>query len=222
MKKTVYSIIELMEEMYEYQEENEKDIIELEDFKIFSECFINDKHKEKVIFDSEEILIKSPDNADEINNIDIDNLSLNLEEKYLIQDYINYIGIWNDVKIINKELMGYKYDIKNIQKDLPIDYEPIENEIEDVTLPKKITDNYTLGNTLLSIIDAKYSNNKDNLEISKEFLNKENNNLSKWNYIPYKLSIIGYPLSGRKFIAENLNKKYPNIFNKKNIQRSLH
>ena len=33
--------------------------------------------------------------------------------------------------------MGYKYDIKNIQKDLPIDYEPIENEIEDVTLPKK-------------------------------------------------------------------------------------
>ena len=211
MKKTVYSIIELMEEMYEYQEENEKDIIELEDFKIFSECFINDKHKEKVIFDSEEILIKSPDNADEINNIDIDNLSLNLEEKYLIQDYINYIGIWNDEKIINKELMGYKYDIKKIQKDLPSDYEPTENEIEDVTLPKKITDNYTLGNTLLSIIDAKYSNNKDNLEISKEFLNKENNNLSKWNYIPYKLSIIGYPLSGRKFIAENLNKKYPNI-----------
>ena len=103
MKKTVYSIIELMEEMYEYQEENEKDIIELEDFKIFSECFINDKHKEKVIFDSEEILIKSPDNADEINHIDIDNLSLNLEEKYLIKDYINYIGIWNDVKIINKE-----------------------------------------------------------------------------------------------------------------------
>ena len=210
MKKTVYSIIELMEEMYEYQDENEKEVIELEDFKLFSECFINDKHKEKLIFDNEDLVIKSPENIDEVNNIDINNLSLTKEEIYLIQDYINYIGIWNNEKIINKELKGYKYDIKKIRKDISTDYEPTENEIEDATLPIKINDNYTLGNTLLNILDTKYTNNKENLEISKDF-NKENNNLSKWNYIPYKLSIIGYPLSGRKFIAENLSSRYPNL-----------
>ena len=224
MKKTVYSIIELMEDMHEYQQEYEKDIIDLEDFKAFSECFINDKHKEKIFFDNEEIIIKSSENIDEINNIDINNLLLSKEEIYLIKDYINYIGIWNDEKIINKELKGHICDIKKIKNDVPFDYEPTENEIDDVTLPTKINDNYALGNMLLNIIDTKYSNNKENLEISKDFNKENNNNLSKWNYIPYKLSIIGYPLSGRKFIAQNLVKKYPNmkIYSIKKILRDYY
>ena len=217
MKKVIYSIIELMEDIYDYQDENEKEEIELEDFKIFCELFIKDKHKEKAIFDDEDMQIKDPDYKDEIK-IDINNLILKEDEIYLIQDYINYIGIWNDEKIINNELKGYKFDIKKIKSDLPLDYEPTENEIEDITLPIKISDNYILGNTLLNIIETKYSNNKDTIGKNSELIikennniNKENNNLSKWNYIPYKLSFIGYPLSGRKFIAENLIKKYPNI-----------
>ena len=219
IKKVTYSIIDLMEDIYNYQYDNDKEIIDLEDFKTFSECFIKGKHKEKVVFDNEDLLIKSAEINDDII-IDIDNLKLSDEEKYMIQDYINYIGIWNDEKILDNELRGYKYDLKEIKSDLPQDYEPTENEIDDVTLPVRLNDNYTLGNTLLNIIDTKYSINKDikdNYESNKEniFVNnnftQDNNNLSKWNYIPYKLSFVGYPLSGRKYIAENLNKKYPNI-----------
>jgi adenylate kinase family enzyme len=140
----------------------------------------------------------------------VNNLKLKEDDTYLIEDYINYIGIWNDDKIFNNELKGYKYDIKTIKPDLPFEYEPTEHDIEDITLPTRISDNYTFGNTILNLIDTKYSSNKEN-EISKDSINKENTNSSKWNYIPYKLSLIGYPLSGRKFIAENLNKKYPNL-----------
>ena len=213
IKNVVYSIIELMEDIYDYQEEKEKQTIDLEDFKTFSELFINNKNKHKDTLDNEDLLIKKSESLDNINNIrqiDINTLVLKEDEKYLIDDYINYIGIWNDEKIINNELKGYKYDIKKIKVDLPSDYEPTENDIEDITLPIRISDNYTLGNTILNLIDTKFSNNKDN-EVIRDSINKENSNISKWNYIPYKLSLIGYPLSGRKFIAENLNKKYPNI-----------
>ena len=218
IKKLLYFIIELSEDIYEYQKENEKEIIELEDFKIFSEFFINNKHKYRREYDKEVIEIKNADSDDDIK-IDINNLKLNDEILCLIQDYINYIGIWNDEKIINNELRGYKYDIKKIKADLPIEYEPKENEIEDITLPIKISDNYTLGNTILKAIETKYSNNKDNKsnDLIKDNINylkdkeKEEKSLSKWNYIPYKLSIIGFPLSGRRFIAENLVQKYPNI-----------
>ena len=134
----------------------------------------------------------------------------------VIKPFIDFI---NGEKIINNELKGYKYDLKEIKRDIPLDYEPTENEIDDITLPIKISDNYTFGNTILNAIEIKYSNNKDinkeNNETIKDNLNininKENNNLSKWNYITYKLSLIGYPLSGRKFIVENLNKKFPNM-----------
>ena len=221
MKKVTYSIIDLMEDIYSYQYENEKEIIELEDFKMFSDFFIKGKQKEKIVLDNEDLQIKSYDAKDDII-IDINDIILSEDEKYMIQDYINYIGIWNDEKILNNELKGYKFDIKRIKPDLPLDYEPTENESDDVTLPVKLNDNYTLGNTLLNIIDAKYSTNKekdykDNTEPVKEKINsynnisKENNNLSKWNYIPYKLSLVGYPLSGRKYIAEKLNKNYPNL-----------
>ena len=218
IKKVVYSIIDFMEDIYEYQEENEKEIIEVEDFKIFSDLFINDKHVNKSVLDKEALQIKDEENSDENNlkQIDINSLILNEDELCLIQDYIDYIGIWNDEKIMDNELKGHKYEIKKIKSDLPLDYEPTENELEDVTLPSKISDNYTLGNTLLSIIDAKYSNNKegkmDTIDLIKDNIKeKENISLSKWNYIPYKLSLIGYPLSGRKFIAENLIKRYPNF-----------
>ena len=220
IKKITYSIIDLMEDMYNYQNDNEKEVINLKDFKKFSEFFIEGRPKQKLIFDDEYLQIKSSEIKDDITT-DTDNLILKEDEKFMIQDYINYIGIWNDEKIINSELKGYKYDIKKIKTDLPLDYEPTENEIKDITLPMRLSDNYTFGNTLLNVIDTKFSTNKDNKENNEQI--KENisinisnniikdNNLSKWNYIPYKLSFVGYPLSGRKYIAENLIKKYPNI-----------
>ena len=214
IKNLLYSIIDLMEDIADYQEETEKDIIDLEDFKMFSDSFINNRHKPKDMIDLEELQLKRVDSLDNINirKIDVNSLNLTKDDTYLIDDYINYIGIWSDDKIYNNELKGYKFDIKTIKADLPFEYEPTEEDIEDTTLPTKISDNYTFGNTILNLIDTKYSNNKEN-ELLRESNSKEkeNTNLSKWNYIPYKLSFIGYPLSGRKFIAEILKTKYPNL-----------
>ena len=77
-----------------------------------------------------------------------------------------------------------------------------------MSLPKNNTDNYSLGDSILEILENKYENN--NSKNTKD-INNNNNSKCKWNNIPYKLSLIGYPLSGRKTIAENLIKKYPNL-----------
>ena len=220
IKKLCYSIIELMEDISEYLIENEKEIIEIEDFKKFSECFIKDEHTNRNEIDQEALQIKNAESQEDINNkqIDINNLVLTEDEICLIQDYINYIGLWNDDKIMNNDLKGYKFELRKIRTDLPSEYEPTENELEDITLPIKISDNYTLGNTLLTCIDTKFSGNKDknidgNDSLKENIIikEKENVSLSKWKYIPYKISLVGYPLSGRQFIADNLLKKYPNM-----------
>ena len=112
-------------------------------------------------------------------------------------------------KIIeNEEKAKTKFDIKKIKPELPQDYEPTKNELDDITIPYKLNDNYLLGNTLLNLIETKYNNLNDENHENK---NDENININKWDYIPYKISILGYPLSGRKLIAENLGKKYPNL-----------
>ena len=219
INKLCYSIIELMEDISDYLIENEKEIIDVEDFKKFSEWFIKDEHPNRNEIDKDALQIKNAESQEDANKqIDLDNLALTEDEICLIQDYINYIGLWNDEKIINNDLKGYKFELRKIRTDLPSEYEPTENELEDITLPVKISDNYTLGNTLLTCIDTKYSSNKDSNKDGNDSLKenifikeKENVSLSKWKYIPYKISLVGYPLSGRQFIAENLLKKYPNM-----------
>ena len=52
--------------------------------------------------------------------MDLNNLELNEDEISSVQDYINYIGICNDEKIINNELKGYKYDLKEIKEELSL------------------------------------------------------------------------------------------------------
>ena len=232
INKLCYSIIELMEDISDYLIENEKEIIDVEDFKKFSEWFIKDEHPNRNEVDKDALQIKNAESQEDLNKqIDIDNLSLTEDEICLVQDYINYIGLWNDEKIINNDLKGYKFELRKIRTDLPSEYEPTENELEDITLPIKISDNYTLGNTLLTCIDTKYSGNKENNKDGNDSLKenifikeKENISLSKWKYIPYKLSLVGYPLSGRQYIAENLVKKYPNmkIYSVKKIFRDYY
>jgi len=232
INKLCYSIIELMEDISDYLIENEKEIIDVEDFKKFSEWFIKDEHPNRNEVDKDALQIKNAESQEDLNKqIDIDNLSLTEDEVCLVQDYINYIGLWNDEKIINNDLKGYKFELRKIRTDLPSEYEPTENELEDITLPIKISDNYTLGNTLLTCIDTKYSGNKENNKDGNDSLKeniiikeKENVSLSKWKYIPYKISLVGYPLSGRQYIAENLLKKYPNmkIYSVKKIFRDYY
>jgi len=206
LRNVVSSIIDLTEDIYEYQQENEKEVLDLEDFQKFIELFITNKQKKKTVAITKS---ESIDNINNIKKLDPNTLKLKDEEKFLIQDYINYIGIWDKKKIIeNEEKAITKFDIKKIKPELPQDYEPTKNELDDITIPYKLNDNYLLGNTLLNLIETKYNNLNDENHENK---NDENININKWDYIPYKISILGYPLSGRKLIAENLGKKYPNL-----------
>ena len=206
IRNVVNSIIDLTEDIYDYQIENEKDILKLEDFQKFFELFMTNKQKKKVV---QIVRKESIDNINNVMKLDPNTLILKDEDKFLVQDYINYIGIWNYKKIIsNEENVITKFDIRKIKPDLPQDYEPTKNEIDNLTIPYKLNDNYLLGNTLLNIIEKKYNNiNNENLELN----NEENISINKWDYIPYKISFLGYPLSGRKFVSENLIKKYPNM-----------
>ena len=206
LRNITSSIIDLMEDIYDYQEENEKDVLDLEDFHKFIHSFIINEKKKKVV---QIVKSESFDNINNIKKLDPSSLNLKDDEKFLIQDYINYIGIWNKKKIIDNEETGIvKFDLKKIKPDLPQDYEPTIEELDDITIPYKLNDNYLLGNTVLNLINTKYNNeNNENQENNKE----EDININRWDYIPYKISIIGYPLSGRKFLADNLAKKYPNM-----------
>ena len=208
IRDVMTSIIDLTEDIYEYQQENEKDTLELEDFQRFYELFIKKKQKKKVI---QIVKSESIDNINSIKNLDPATIKLDEKEKYLIQDYINYIGIWNNKKIININ-ESIKFDIRKVKTELPQDYEPTKNELDDITIPNKLNDNYLLGNIILHLIENKYNNiNNEISETNKEENNDTKINMNKWDYIPYKISLIGLPLSGKKFIAENLIKKYPNM-----------
>ena len=206
IKNMLYLIIDISMDMYFYRETNDVELLDLPEFKKFSLLFINNKTS-KIVEEEKNAQLLAEDidtNENDNKKIDFDNIELTNDDIYIIEDYINYIGIWNEDKIMNKNLLGYKYEYRNINKDLPSDYEPTKTEIEDLILPKKNTDNFLYGNTILDIIESKFAENK-------KYSQEKNENINKWGYIPYKLAIIGYPFSGRKFISDNLFKKYPNI-----------
>jgi hypothetical protein len=156
------------------------------------------------------------------------------EDKNYIEDYIYYIGVWNDDKIYDKSLRGIKLDYKYITNDNVhkenvgnnfnnnnyfgiVEYEPTALESEDLSLPNTVPDNYNLGNLLLEILSNRFnSDNKNNINNAQNIpkVNDINNPPclnGKWDYIPYKISLVGYPLSGRKTVAKKIANIYPNL-----------
>ena len=239
IKEIVLFIIDMAMEGYFYQKKNNMELMDLKTFLKFNIYFLKNKPLRKKLIIKEDNEYKRSSKFEE--KIDIENLisSLTNEEKYLIQDYIYYLGIWNDESIYDKKLRGlkleYKYINSNSNNNINMfnsnyfgfnEYEPTVLENEDLTLPKYNTDDYLLGNTIIDVLEHNFNDNKNlnNNELKLEIknnnknLNKNNekniNNLhngSKWEYIPYKIALIGYPLSGRKTVSEKINNKYPNI-----------
>ena len=80
------------------------------------------------------------------------------DEKNLIEDYIYYLGVWNDDKIIKNNMRGIRFNYKyitnkNYAKENNknnyfgiVEYEPTALENEDLTLPESVPDNYNFGN----------------------------------------------------------------------------
>ena len=238
LKDIVLFIIDMAMEGYFYQKDNNNELMDLKTYLKFNIYFLKNKPLRKKLIIIEDNEYKTPSKLEE--NIDIDKLisSLTNEEKYLVLDYIYYLGIWNDERIYDEKLRGLKLDYKYINSTNNnnninpifsnyfgiIDYEPTVLENEDLTLPKYNIDNYNLGNTILDVLENKFYNNqgevnnneikldiKENNELNNLKKNDMNINISKWSHIPYKIALVGYPLSGRKTVAEKINSKYTNI-----------
>ena len=173
------------------------------------EDIIEQEEEEQVIFEAEEskYLFEYGD-------------KLNEKDHLILYDYMNYLNIFNDL-IIPTSLRGKKYnfnelygDIYNTEKhDVDIkEYEPKEDEIDNLILPKTpICTNYKLYDIIENAFKFKYKN------ISQSSMNlitvntNDQNNRGKYFYLPIKMSIVGYPLSGKKVQSNLINSKYPNI-----------
>ena len=206
MKKIILLIIDMTMEAFFYQKNNKVDFLDMKIYIKLIKLFLRNKKMRRPLIDNEYNQIKEVGKLEE--KIDINQISLSNDEKFMIKDYLYYIGFWNKDKIIDNDLVGKKLDYKLILTEKVQnlnrfeEYEPTENENEDLTLPSNNIINYNYGDLILEIIENKYSNKKDaNIE----------KNISKWNYIPYKICLIGYPFSGKKYISEKLINKYPNL-----------
>ena len=202
IKEIIYLIIDYTVEGYFYQKENNIELINIPLFINLSSLFMNNKPAKEKVPDDEADIIKEVKKEDEFN---IDDLVLTIDDTYLTEDYLNYCGMFDQEKILDGEKNNELFDIHIVNNNLPDDYELTQIDIDDMTIPKYYIDNCIYGDSILEILDNKYEN-KNNKELKEiDYLK------SKWNYIPYKISLIGYPLSGRKTLAEKIIKKYPNI-----------
>ena len=208
MKNIILLIFDITMEGYFYQKEHKTDVLNMKFYLKLIKLFLKNKKLRRPKIDNEYEKLKQMNKLED--NIDIDNIILSEDEKFLLKDYLYYIGFWSKEKITDNELIGKKLDyklilvdkIKNLGKFE--EYEPTETENEDLTLPKNNINDFNYGDLILEIIENRYSNKKD-------ITNNLEKNLSKWNYIPYKISLIGYPFSGKKYISEKIIKKYPNL-----------
>ena len=202
IKDIILLIIDMTMEIFFYKEENDNELIDIETYTKLLELFVKNKPMREGAADAEARIIKEKDNDNE--DINPDKLKLSEEEINLKEDYKNLVGLWNDDKIMNKELKGMKIDYKNTNLFFQTDYEPTETDLEDLSFPVHNPENYLYGDVILDLLDNKFvDKNKNN-----------NNNLNKggkWDYINYKIGLIGLPFCGKKFIAGELCKKYPNL-----------
>ena len=206
MKQIILLIIDMAMEIFFYKEGKNSDIIDIETYTKFLELFIDNKPmRERVDVEARIIKEKNMDNIE----INVDRLKLSSEEQNLKEDYKNYVGFWNSNIILDKKYKGMKIDIKELRDYLPYDYEPLESEIEDLTLPMFKEDNFLYGDIILDLLDNKF--------LEKNVVKEK----GKWDYIDYKISLIGLPFCGKNFISEEIKKKYPNmkIYSLNNIIR---
>ena len=213
MKPILEKIIEITEYIYDYQENKGVQLLDNTKWEEIMDKFINweeiKENEEDEVISQEEISEYLFDYGDKLN--ENDNL--------ILFDYINYLNIFNDL-IIPTTLRGkrYKYyelyeEIYNLgNNDVDIkDYEPNEDEIENLILPKTPNyENYKLYDIIEKVIKIKYK------KLENNNLNKENNTdiysqKGKYFYLPIKISITGYPMSGKKIQSHLINNKYQNI-----------
>ena len=198
IKKIAYQIIDYTFEGFIYQNEKKTDLIELKEFKNWNKRFVEGLPIIERFFDEED---------DEIKNIEPvrhQKIKWTIDKEREILDYVNYAGEWDDSYIIPNDVRGKSIEFKEVYDNINEDFEPTKNEIEDVSIPSYQVKNYKFSELISSVLEYKFPN--------KNVINY-NQMVNKWDYIPIKMSLLGYPLSGKKTQSEIINSKFPNIKN---------
>ena len=209
-------IIDLTECIYDYQELKKVEII---DNSKWDELMI--KFKENKIIDGDEEHKSKLEEEEENDNylLDYGDKLTNEDDKRRL-DYVNYINIFNDLIIPNEE-RGKKipypelyqdfYESQNNQEVDIKDYEPNLIESENLYLPRnsKIK-NYGFSDIMESIIENKYNDSQNKKFDLYNIINKYERK-GKYYFLPIKMVLNGYPLSGKKTQCQLIKEKYKGI-----------
>ena len=198
IKKIAYQIIDYTFEGFIYQKDKKTELIDLKEYKEWNKRFVNGLPIIERFFDEED---------DEIKNIEPkrhEKKKWTIDNEREILDYVNFAGDWDDTYIIPNNIRGKSIEFKEVYDNINEDFEPTKNEIEDVSIPSYQVKNYKFSDLISTVLEYKFPNK-----------NAVNNNeiVNKWNYIPIKISFLGYPLSGKKTQSEIINSKFPHIKN---------
>jgi adenylate kinase family enzyme len=268
MHKLANYIIDFVEEIFNYQSENNSEEIKIEDWRSWTSMFINNQPysvslKSSISYfehdktaEENDLNNKDPFSIQLANNnfgnenitknkfietqdLDINSIDSLFEECELL-DYLFFRGKYQ-VQIIPQEMLNKMLDIfeiigndmlsktgnsnkfKSSQFNNYKEYEPKDEDIENLTIPKTYNKNYLLTDIIDVILDLKFSEENFEVRANKTFdsnhsnLNNINNNHSALQikhkhplkHIPIKIVLTGRSFAGKKTQAKLISENYP-------------
>jgi adenylate kinase family enzyme len=199
-------ICSLTEEVFDYQNKNKVELVEVNDWREMAQRFINGEHYvpsvNKELFEYDQDMIVEDEHID-INNYPAEDLEFADIE---IFDYVNYIGQWEVKEKLSKNIILKIQDVITMENE-PLGavnpysdyYEPTNEELEALTIPKDNSKTYIFGDILDIALELKYS--EIGLQGSKNIL----------AHIPIKLSLIGHVFAGKKTQAKLITDANPGV-----------
>jgi hypothetical protein len=199
-------LLSLTDEVFLYQNNNNVEMVDLPVWRDMSQRFIDGmefilpEKKEYFQFEEkhDEELI-----SNDLTKYPVDELEYAENEMF---DYIYYIGQWEvrerytkNIVLKIQEVMMMENDTLSLQNPYPDYYEPSNDELEALTIPKDNIKSYVFGDILDVSLEIKYS--EHNTQSSKNIL----------AHIPIKLSLIGHVFAGKKTQAKLLSDANPGI-----------
>lgn len=205
------AIIDIVDEVFIYQTESKVDLICEEKWKELTNLLIANEPIKKEIVDT----IETDNDKEDEDIYNEDTFEYTQKEDDDLFVYCNYIDIWKR-ELIHNDLLGKRFAFSDLYEGIfkseenlnthIKDYEPTEAEIENLIMPDHNVLNVQFGdiieNSIKHTIDINNSNNNSQNEI---------NTKGKFWYLPIKIGIVGYPLSGKKTQAKMICETYPKI-----------
>jgi hypothetical protein len=199
-------ILNLTEEVFLYQNTKGVDLVDIPDWRDMSQRFID--NVEFVLPEKKEYFQFEEKHEDEFIGTDLsaypsEEIEFAVNEMF---DYIYLIGQWECREKLNKNIVLKIQDVMTmeneplgLQNPYPDYYEPSNDELEALTIPKDNLKSYIFGDILDVSLEIKYSENSQ--QLGKNLL----------AHIPIKLSLIGHAFAGKKTQAKMIADANPGV-----------